>query len=220
MHAFDPGGLHDHPPSTSSVMVVMQSLGKAEHQQGQPGAGTGSSRAAGACAAGTGNGFERAGRCRSAAGSRAAEGPLAGGLAGWALWGLCDGHGALEAGSVSRPSVAPGPRSLAGLEWLVRVGATPLEPWGLVMGWGRAARYDHVRRLAAAGLVRTVPMTRGDGSLGRAHRRGRGAGWIPRKPGRAIAGSEHVGSRKRVRVGQRLATAARALLVERPGDCS
>jgi hypothetical protein len=38
MHAFVPGGLHDHPPSTSSVMVVMQSLGVAEHQQGQPGA--------------------------------------------------------------------------------------------------------------------------------------------------------------------------------------
>ena len=36
MHAFVPGGLHDHPPSTSSVMVVMQSLGKAEHQHGQP----------------------------------------------------------------------------------------------------------------------------------------------------------------------------------------
>jgi hypothetical protein len=68
-------------------------------------------------------------------------------------------------GSVSRPSVAPGPRSLAGLDWLVRVGATPLEPWGLVMGWGRAVRYDHARRLVAAGLVRTVPMTRGDGSL-------------------------------------------------------
>jgi hypothetical protein len=40
MHAFVPGGLHDHPPSTSSVMVVMQSLGVAEHQQGRPGAGS------------------------------------------------------------------------------------------------------------------------------------------------------------------------------------
>lgn len=66
---------------------------------------------------------------------------------------------------MSRPSVAPGPRSLAGLEWLVRVGASPHEPWGLAMGWGRAVTYDHARRLAAAGLVRTVPMTRGDGSL-------------------------------------------------------
>jgi hypothetical protein len=66
---------------------------------------------------------------------------------------------------VSRGSVAPGPRSLEGLEWLARVGASPLEPWGLVMGWRRAAAYDHARRLAAAGLVRTVRMTQGDGSL-------------------------------------------------------
>jgi hypothetical protein len=66
---------------------------------------------------------------------------------------------------VSRASIAPGRRSIAGLAWLARVGASPLEPWGLVMGWGRAVAYDHARRLAAAGLVRTVPMTRGDGSL-------------------------------------------------------
>jgi hypothetical protein len=33
------------------------------------------------------------------------------------------------------------------------------------MGWGRAVTYDHARRLGAAGLVQTVPMTRGDGSL-------------------------------------------------------
>ena len=66
---------------------------------------------------------------------------------------------------MSRASVAPGPRSLEGLAWLARVGASPLEPWGLVMSWGRAVRYDHARRLAAAGLVRTVRMTQGDGSL-------------------------------------------------------
>lgn len=36
---------------------------------------------------------------------------------------------------------------------------------GLVMGWRRAVTYDHARRLAAAGLVRTVRMTQGDGSL-------------------------------------------------------
>ena len=66
---------------------------------------------------------------------------------------------------MSRPSVAPGPRSLEGLEWLARVGASPFEPWALVMGWGRAVAYDHARRLAAAGLVRTVRMTQGDGSL-------------------------------------------------------
>jgi hypothetical protein len=33
------------------------------------------------------------------------------------------------------------------------------------MGWGRAVAYDHARRLEAAGLVRRVAMTRGDGSL-------------------------------------------------------
>jgi len=66
---------------------------------------------------------------------------------------------------VSRASVAPGRRSLEGLDWLVRVGASPLEPWGLVMGWRRTVTYDHARRLAAAGLVRMVRMTRGDGSL-------------------------------------------------------
>ena len=58
--------------------------------------------------------------------------------------------------------MTPGPMSLKGLEWLSRMGASPLEPWGLVMDWGRAVTYDHARRLAAAGLVRMVPMTRGD----------------------------------------------------------
>jgi hypothetical protein len=33
------------------------------------------------------------------------------------------------------------------------------------MGWDRAVTYDHAGRLAAAGLVRTVRMTQGDGSL-------------------------------------------------------
>ncbi len=61
--------------------------------------------------------------------------------------------------------MTPGPRSLEALEWLSRVGASPLEPWGLVMGWGRAVTYDHSRRLAGAGLLRIVRMTRGDGSL-------------------------------------------------------
>ena len=63
---------------------------------------------------------------------------------------------------MSRSSAGPGRRSLEGLEWLARVGASPLEPWGLVNDWGRTVTYDHARRLAAAGMVR---MTRGDGSL-------------------------------------------------------
>lgn len=66
---------------------------------------------------------------------------------------------------MSRASLAPGQKSLQGLGWLARVGVSPLEPWGLVMGWRRTVTYDHARRLAAAGLVRMVRMTRGDGSL-------------------------------------------------------
>lgn len=86
---------------------------------------------------------------------------------------------------MSRASVAPGRRSLEGLEWLARVGTSPLEPWGLVMGWGRTVGYDHARRLAAAGLVRMVRMTRGDGSLvvltaAGAVRAGYPASWAPR----------------------------------------
>ena len=42
MHAKFPGGLCDHPPSTSSTVlrVVAKALGVAEDQQGEPGAGS------------------------------------------------------------------------------------------------------------------------------------------------------------------------------------
>ena len=119
---------------------------------------------------------------------------------------------------MSRASLAPGQRSLQGLGWLARVGASPLEPWGLVMGWRRTVTYDHARRLAAAGLVRMVRMTRGDGSLvvltaAGAARAGYPASWAPQ-----VGGAEHMGARQRVRVGERLAAAARASLVERARD--
>jgi hypothetical protein len=86
---------------------------------------------------------------------------------------------------VSRASQAPGQRSLQVLGWLARVGVSPLEPWGLVMGWRRTVTYDHARRLAAAGLVRMVRMTRGEGSLvvltaAGAARAGYPASWAPR----------------------------------------
>jgi hypothetical protein len=86
---------------------------------------------------------------------------------------------------VSRASQAPGQRSLQGLGWLARVGVSPLEPWGLVMGWRRTVTYDHARRLTAAGLVRMVRTTRGDGSLVAltppgAARAGYPASWAPR----------------------------------------
>jgi hypothetical protein len=58
---------------------------------------------------------------------------------------------------MSRAAIAPGGKSIEGLAWLARVGASPLEPWSLVMGWNRAVAYDHARRLMAAGLVRSVP---------------------------------------------------------------
>jgi hypothetical protein len=66
---------------------------------------------------------------------------------------------------MSGACVAPGPKSLQGLSWLARVGASPLEPLQLVLGcsWRRAL--DHVRRLSDADLLRRVTMTRGDGSL-------------------------------------------------------
>jgi len=80
---------------------------------------------------------------------------------------------------------APGAHSLEGLAWLARVGASPQEPLALVMGWNHATAYDHVRRLVAAGLLRRVPMTRGDGSLlivtaAGARVAGYRASWAPR----------------------------------------
>jgi hypothetical protein len=66
---------------------------------------------------------------------------------------------------MSGACVGPGPRSLHGLAWLARVGATPLEPLQLVLGCGRRRALDHVRRLSDAELLRRVTMTRGHGSL-------------------------------------------------------
>jgi hypothetical protein len=66
---------------------------------------------------------------------------------------------------VSGVAVAPGPKSLEALAWLARVGASPIEPLGLLMGWNRILVYDHVRRLERAGLVTRVAMRRGHGSL-------------------------------------------------------
>ena len=119
---------------------------------------------------------------------------------------------------MSRASVAPGPRSLEGLEWLARVGASPLEPWGLVMGWRRAVAYDHARRLAGAGLVRTVCMTQGDGSLfvataAGAARVGYPASWAVR----SIGPSNWAHARACAWVSAWLQLRG-ALLVERPRD--
>lgn len=89
---------------------------------------------------------------------------------------------------MSARSVAPGRRSLEGLAWLARVGASPQEPLALVMGWNHSTTYDHVRRLVAAGFVRRLSMTRGDGSLlivtaAGARVVGYPASWAPRSLG-------------------------------------
>jgi len=83
---------------------------------------------------------------------------------------------------VSAGSTRPGPRSLAGLRWLARIGASPAEPPGLVMGWSRAALHDHLARLVAAGFVWRIPMTRGDGSLVVVTRDGARMGGATRAP--------------------------------------
>lgn len=62
------------------------------------------------------------------------------------------------------------------LGWIARVGMTPIEPVALVMGWSLRRAFDHVARLDDAGLVRRVPMTRGDGSMIVVTREGAGAG--------------------------------------------
>ena len=77
-------------------------------------------------------------------------------------------------------SVGPGKRSLEGLGWLARVGVSPVEPLCLVMGWGERVAMDHVRRLVAAGLVKRVAMTRGEGSLLLATRDGCATAGYPR----------------------------------------
>jgi hypothetical protein len=87
---------------------------------------------------------------------------------------------------VSARSTRPGPRSLDGLRWLARVGASPGEPLALVMRWSRPVLADHLARLIAAGLVWRVPMTRGEGSLLVVTRDGArmaGASRAPRGPG-------------------------------------
>ena len=87
---------------------------------------------------------------------------------------------------MSARSTRPGPRSLDGLRWLARVGASPGEPLALVMRWSRPVLADHLARLIAAGLVWRVPMTRGEGSLliiTRDGARMAGAGRAPRGPG-------------------------------------
>src|SRR5450755_3993702 len=65
-----------------------------------------------------------------------------------------------------------GPASLAGLEWLVRVGVAPMEAWACAMGWGDRVARSHASRLERAGWLERHRMIRGQGSLLAATRRG------------------------------------------------
>jgi hypothetical protein len=66
----------------------------------------------------------------------------------------------------------PGPSSMVGLSWLVKVGPASLGAWGVAMGWGQAAVYSHSRRLRAEGLIDTCRRVRGEGTLVYASRAG------------------------------------------------
>ena len=66
----------------------------------------------------------------------------------------------------------PGPASLTGLAWLARVGPAPIEAWRSAMGWSLSVAGSHARRLERAGWLARHRMTRGQGSLLVATRRG------------------------------------------------
>jgi hypothetical protein len=61
---------------------------------------------------------------------------------------------------------------MKGLEWLARVGPSPLDPWRYSLGWSEVAARNHARRLEREGWLERCPMVRGDGSLFLATRKG------------------------------------------------
>ena len=61
---------------------------------------------------------------------------------------------------------------MKGLEWLARVGPSPLAPWRYAMGWSEVAARHHARRLEREGWLERCPMVRGQGSLFLATRKG------------------------------------------------
>jgi hypothetical protein len=61
---------------------------------------------------------------------------------------------------------------MRGLEWLARVGPSPLDPWRYAMGWSATAARSHARRLEELRWLERRPMVRGEGSLFFATRRG------------------------------------------------
>ena len=69
-------------------------------------------------------------------------------------------------------ALRPGPGSMRGLEWLARVGPSPLDPWRFAMGWSEVAARSHARRLERQGWLERCAMVRGQGSLFFATRKG------------------------------------------------
>jgi hypothetical protein len=57
----------------------------------------------------------------------------------------------------------PGWRSLEGLAWMARVGATSSETWARAIGWQGSTVRSHVLRLAQAGLIARVPRLNSQG---------------------------------------------------------
>jgi hypothetical protein len=75
-------------------------------------------------------------------------------------------------GTAMSRALRPGPASMKGLEWLARVGPSPLDPWRYAMGWSEVAARNHARRLEREGWLERCPTVRGNGSLFLATRKG------------------------------------------------
>jgi hypothetical protein len=73
---------------------------------------------------------------------------------------------------VEMPALGPGRSSVAGLEWLVKVGPASFGAWGVAMGWGERAVYSHAQRLREAGWLETCRRVPGEGTLVYASRAG------------------------------------------------
>jgi hypothetical protein len=59
-----------------------------------------------------------------------------------------------------------GPASMAGLEWLARVGPAPMDAWRRAMRWGERAARSHAMRLEQKrGGSSGATAVRGDGAL-------------------------------------------------------
>jgi hypothetical protein len=76
---------------------------------------------------------------------------------------------------------------MRGLEWLARVGPSPLDPWRYAMGWSATAARSHARRLEELRWLERRPMVRGEGSLFFATRRGVDFLLLPLPPASAPA---------------------------------